>query len=269
MHSRARAERQHRPMQTPRKLSLPGLLVLIAIALVLAYFERQQGGANRGTSGGETAATEAPQRIEARNTGGGGANAPGAFDYYSLVLSWSPTHCETPEGQDDETQCGRGRRYGFIVHGLWPQYTRGYPEECPTRERPYVPQSVIDGMMDIMPSKRLIIHEYRKHGTCSGLAPEGYFGTARRLFKSLKIPDQFRNPQSEQFLSPGDVVAAFVDANPGLKPSMLAVTCRGSRDRFRELRICYSKAGEPIACGRNEEQSGFCRSNRMLVPPVR
>ena len=43
-------------------------------------------------------------------------------------------------------------------------------------------------MLDIMPSKRLIFHEYRKHGTCSGLGVDGYFDLARRLFESVKIP---------------------------------------------------------------------------------
>lgn len=252
-------------MRTPSsQLSWPALLVLIALALALAYFERQ---------GGEEEASAPPAETTTARTaahgGSGAGNVAGDFDYYSLVLSWSPTHCETPEGQDDETQCGRGRRYGFIVHGLWPQYERGYPESCPTRTRPFVPQPVIDGMMDIMPSKRLIIHEYRKHGTCSGLSPEGYFQTTRRLFASLKIPDRFRNPPAEQFLSPGEVVRAFVDANPKLAPAMLAVSCRGARDRFREVRICFSKTGELTACGRNEAQGGLCRSSRMLVPPVR
>jgi ribonuclease T2 len=246
-------------MRTPSRLSWPALLVLIVLALALAYAERQ---------GGEQPSATPQAKTEARTAGGDG-NAPGNFDYYALVLSWSPTHCESPEGQDDATQCGRGRRYGFIVHGLWPQYERGYPESCPTRTRPYVPQPVIDEMMPIMPSKRLIIHEYRKHGTCSGLSPEGYFQTTRRLFASLRIPDAFRNPQSEQFLSPAEVVRAFVDANPGLERSMLAVSCRGARDRFREVRVCFSKTGEPRACGRNEEQRGLCRSDRMLVPPVR
>jgi ribonuclease T2 len=267
MRWRARAGRRRRSMRTPQQLSLPGLLVLIAVALALAYFERQSGGDRSG--GQQQSDSEPPQQIEARNTVGGGSNAPGDFDYYALVLSWSPTHCATPEGQDDETQCGRGRRYGFILHGLWPQYTRGYPEDCPTRERPYVPQPLIDRMMDIMPSKRLIIHEYRKHGTCSGLSPEGYFQTARRLFASLKIPDRFRNPQADQYLAPRDVVDAFVSANPELEPAMLAVSCRGSRDRFRELHVCFSKTGELRRCGSNENQGGLCRSRRMYVPPVR
>ena len=42
------------------------------------------------------------------------------------------------------------------------------------RKRPWVPQSVIDDIRDIMPSKNLIIHEYRAHGTCSGLEPAQY-----------------------------------------------------------------------------------------------
>jgi ribonuclease I len=35
----------------------------------------------------------------------------GKFDYYALVLSWSPSYC-ADEGQDDDTQCNRrdGRR---------------------------------------------------------------------------------------------------------------------------------------------------------------
>lgn len=242
------------------QLTLPGLLALIAVAALLAYLDRGDSGGGGESRGPSTAAAPARSEAEAGN-----------FDYYALVLSWSPTHCASPEGQDDDTQCARrdGRRYAFILHGLWPQYTRGYPENCPTRTRPYVSQSIIDGMMDIMPSKRLIIHEYRKHGTCSGLSPEGYFQTSRRLFASVRIPDRFRNPAHEQFLDPSDVVRAFVAANPQLKPDMMGISCRGSGSRFREVRICFTKTGEPRSCGVNEDQRSLCRSTRMHVPPVR
>src|SRR5689334_13733545 len=66
---------------------------------------------------------------------GSGNSVAGQFDYYALVMSWSPTHCSTPEGEDDAQQCSRrdGRRYAFVLHGLWPQYDRGYPESCRTR----------------------------------------------------------------------------------------------------------------------------------------
>src|SRR5215471_18018763 len=61
-------------------------------------------------------------------------NAPGEFDYYVLSLSWSPSYCEEAEergntGRSQQIQCG-GRPFSFVVHGLWPQYERGYPEYC-------------------------------------------------------------------------------------------------------------------------------------------
>ena len=62
-------------------------------------------------------------------------NVAGKFDYYTLVMSWSPTHCANAEVGRDEQQCARfdGLRYGFVLHGLWPQYEKGYPEACRDR----------------------------------------------------------------------------------------------------------------------------------------
>ena len=44
---------------------------------------------------------------------------PGTFDYYLLSLSWSPAYCLSDPGA---AECNGPRRFGFIVHGLWPQY---------------------------------------------------------------------------------------------------------------------------------------------------
>lgn len=201
----------------------------------------------------------------------GGDNAAGQFAYYALVMSWSPTHCSTPEGEDDAQQCSRrdGRRYAFVLHGLWPQYEQGYPESCRTPRRPFVPQPVIDDMLDIMPSKGLIIHQYRKHGTCSGLDPDAYFRLARRLFQSIQIPDRFANPFEAQFLSPDELVDDLVDSNPKLKPDMVAVSCAGPGNRLKEVRICFTREGELRSCGANEDERKLCRSDRLNVPPVR
>ena len=61
-------------------------------------------------------------------------NAPGEFDFYVLALSWSPSYCEEAAergntGRSQQIQCGRP--YSFVVHGLWPQYERGFPELLP------------------------------------------------------------------------------------------------------------------------------------------
>ncbi len=55
---------------------------------------------------------------------------PGVFDFYVLALSWSPTFCTLTGEQRGNPQCDAGKRLGFVVHGLWPQYDRGYPSEC-------------------------------------------------------------------------------------------------------------------------------------------
>jgi ribonuclease T2 len=198
----------------------------------------------------------------------------GQFDYYMLVLSWSPTHCSEVEAEIEsdrvDAQCAglKGRRYGFILHGLWPQYEKGYPERCPTAWRPFVPEPVIASLGDVMPSRGLVIHEYRTHGTCSGLLPAPYFALARRFFNRIRIPERHRNPFERQFLSPREVMGDFLQANPGLKPGMIAITCGGPGNRLREVRICMTKDGRPRPCG-NANARQICRAGRMQVPPVR
>jgi ribonuclease T2 len=198
------------------------------------------------------------------------ANTAGVFDYYVLVLSWSPTYC-SGSGEDDETQCDRsdGKRYAFVLHGLWPQYEKGYPDSCRTQRRPFVPQATIDGMLDVMPNSGLVVHEYRKHGTCSGMMPIQYFTLARQLYNSIRIPEQYINPFEAQVIAPTDMINDFVRANPKLKPNMISVACGGQGNRLKEVHICFSKEGQPRSCGSNEDQRQMCATQRMLVPPVR
>jgi len=196
---------------------------------------------------------------------------PGQFDYYTLVLSWSPTYCFAAEPGSDDAQCRRsdGMHYGFVLHGLWPQYERGYPESCPTRWRPFVPEPVIASIFDVMPSRRLIIHEYRLHGTCSGLQPGAYFALARQLFNHITIPQRYHNPYETQFVSPRELVGDFLRANPGLRPDMMTIACGGPGNRLRGVRICMTKDGRPRSCGQNESRARLCRASQMHVPPVR
>jgi len=196
-------------------------------------------------------------------------NIAGEFDYYTLVMSWSPTHCLSAESGRDDTQCARsdGMRYGFVLHGLWPQYERNYPLSCRTGWRPFVPETVIRDMLDIMPSRGLVIHEYKAHGTCSGLRPNDYYRLSRLLFSRIKIPKRYQNPMETQFVSPRNLVDEFIAVNPGLKPDMISVTCGRSGDRLLDVRICMTRDGRVRACGQNERNS--CRARRLYVPPVR
>src|SRR5215217_3616878 len=97
-------------------------------------------------------------------------NAPGEFDFYVLALSWSPSYCDAAGERAPKQQCG-ARPFSFVVHGLWPQYDRGFPEYCQV-PAPRLDRNIVSSMLDVMPAPRLIFHEWDRHGTCSGLRSE-------------------------------------------------------------------------------------------------
>lgn len=193
---------------------------------------------------------------------------PGKFDYYALTLSWSPSFCASPAGRNARQQCGAGRRFAFVVHGLWPQFWRGWPQHCRQRA-PYLSNRLIRSLYDIMPSKRLIIHEWKKHGTCSGLQAPDYFNLARSLFAQIKIPARYLSPNRPILTTPQILVEDFVKTNRMLNRNMISVHCGNStrRARLSEIRICFSRKGQLIKCGRNEVRQ--CRARQLVLPPVR
>ena len=194
-------------------------------------------------------------------------NKPGAFDYYVLVLSWMPSYCRT-EGRDrKDGQCEASKPRAFRLHGLWPQYDKGWPESCPIGKRPWVPAKLIEEMRDIMPSKTLIIHEYRVHGTCSGLEPAQYFGVARQLYERVSVPLRFLANDADRLASPDEIEREFLAANPWLEPDMISVTCR--RANLLDIRVCFGRDLFPRACGVNEDQKRLCPAANIAVPPVK
>jgi ribonuclease T2 len=118
-----------------------------------------------------------------------------------------------------------------------------------------------------MPSRHLVIQEYKKHGVCSGLDPQGYFDAARRAYSSIRIPEQFQNPQAPLKVAPEDVQKAFLDANRQLSADGVQIAC--SRDLLREIRICLTKDLTPRACSQNEHDRRLCSYSAVIVPPVR
>ena len=195
-------------------------------------------------------------------------NAPGAFDFYVLSLSWSPSFCEAARergntGRSTQAQCS-GRPYSFVVHGLWPQYERGYPEYC-KRPSPRLDRNVMRGMLDLMPAPGLVYNEWDKHGTCSGLGARGYFETVRKARASVKIPEEYLDLASPKTVTPGEVEEAFIKANPGLSAAAIAVRCDSRR--LGEVRICMNKDLQFRAC--EQVNRSACRRNQIVMPPMR
>jgi len=170
------------------------------------------------------------------------ADAPGRFDYYVLALSWSPQYCASSTAGSDP-QCSRP--FGFVVHGLWPQHERGWPQDCGKGE--WLPESLIERMLPIMPSRKLVLHEWRKHGVCSGLGAEGYFSAVERAYRAVRIPERYRSPRDYLRVSTTQLEADFRAANPALRPDGIALECSGNY--LKEIRLCLDKSLAPRACG--------------------
>jgi ribonuclease T2 len=167
-----------------------------------------------------------------------------------------------PDRAPDQ-QCD-GRPFSFVMHELWPQYERGFPSFCQV-PAPRLDRAIVGSMLDLMPSPRLIFHEWDRHGTCSGLSAQAYFETVRKARAVVKIPADYLEPDKPITVTPDDVAEAFVKANAGLSRASVAVGCDSKR--LNEVRVCLGKDFSFHDCA--EVARRTCRRDRIAMPAVR
>ncbi|WP_347905184.1 ribonuclease T2 [Pseudomonas purpurea] len=184
----------------------------------------------------------------------------GVFDYYLLTLSWSPTFCLTHK---DNEQCS-GKGYGFVLHGLWPQYAKGgWPESCP----PMVALSPAqrEQGLTLFPTQKLLEHEWSKHGTCSGLGASGYLDAADKAVAAVQIPEQLQPFSTSYYFEAQEIARMFRQSNPGIPVDGIAVICKGPE--LSEVRVCMGKDLAFGSCGKGVKTQ--CRAGDIRVPPSR
>lgn len=187
----------------------------------------------------------------------------GEFDYYVLALSWQPTWCAVEGDARGAPECREAGR-GWSLHGLWPQFHRGWPAHCPTAKRP-PNRAMTAEMVDIMGSSGLAWYQWKKHGSCTGLDAAEYYALSREAYDRVVRPEVFRKLKDPVKLPAKVVEDAFLKANPDWEPDMLTITCR--EGRIQEARLCLSKDLEPVPCGRDAVRD--CRMTNALFAPVR
>ena len=165
---------------------------------------------------------------------------------YTLALSWAPEYCRGRETRAaDRRQCsGDSGRFGFVVHGLWPEGSgTAWPQWCSARP---VSSRELARNLCMTPSAALAAHEWAKHGSCMARTPEGYFKATRALWNSLSWPDYDRISRDAE-LTAGDIRQAFADANRSWEPEHVGLMVN-ERGWLEEMRLCYGGDFMPARC---------------------
>lgn len=180
---------------------------------------------------------------------------------YTLAINWAPNYCrENGARESARFQCGGGNRFGWTLHGLWPDGEgKAWPQYCaPAR---IVSPRTIRVNLCATPSVQLIQHEWAKHGTCmAGYTPERYFGRATTLYGRLRYPDM--DALSRRPLTAGGVALAMARVNPGLTADMMRVTA-DRRGWLDEIWICMDRRFRYARCPAH--QGGLARTSRVRV----
>lgn len=154
---------------------------------------------------------------------------------YTLALTWSPGYCRAHGDEPGRAfQCGSDNRFGFTLHGLWPD-GRGklWPQYCQRTD--ILPPALIAKTMCATPSAQLIQHEWAKHGTCMKTTPQAYFQRSTTLYAAIRYPDM--DALSRGDLTVGAFKQAFAAKNRAIPASAIRVTT--TRDGWLdELWLC-------------------------------
>ncbi len=192
----------------------------------------------------------------------------GQFDFYTLSLSWSPAYCATarPSAGNNE-QCNTQQPFGFIVHGLWPQYNNGsWPQYCrPNAERVQDDDVVL--VKSAIPSKKLQQHEWQKHGTCVTNTAREYFTLVHQAFSRIALPDMFEVPSKPLFRTVYAMQQAFMAKNPTLNPQSLQFICERNASVLREVRVCFDKNLNSMACPKPAKTACSTTQTIRIVAP--
>ena len=190
--------------------------------------------------------------------------AAGTFDYYVAALSWSPSWCALTGDARNSPQCRDNAGFGWILHGLWPQYENGWPSYCRTNTRNPSRKDTAE-QADLFGTDGNAWHQWNKHGRCTGLTSDDYYRLARTAYDRINRPDVFRQIDTPIRLPAHVVEEAFLEANPTLSPDQITITCKAGR--IQEVRICLTRTLTPRACGTDVRRD--CTMDDALMAPIR
>ncbi len=176
-----------------------------------------------------------------------GQNNTAKADSFMFAVSYAPDFCQYQKSKADKDkkplpiqfrrQCVPVNKYGWVIHGLWPQNSKAkevkeHPRFC-KGDLPKVDENILKKYLAKSPGKQLLQAEWEKHGSCAFEKAEDYFKKQEELFDSLKLP---KGLPSEKELK-----AYIQQHNPQFKGKNM-IKSHG------EIRLCYSLDYKAIDC---------------------
>jgi ribonuclease I len=205
-----------------------GVAAALSIALLSALFafQRRDPPAPRGDGSLAPAAAQVPLERD-------GQPPPlrrDAFDFYLLALTIHPAFCA--DGNLGKRECRDGGGGPLVIHGLWPENLKSgaYPRDCPAGRLALAPELTRE-LAAYMPgmASDLHVHEWRKHGGCSGLDDDEYF---RRTLALARALDRALHPilttHAGRRITAAQLRAAADSRQPGLGATF-TLHCRSLR----------------------------------------
>ena len=177
---------------------------------------------------------------------------------YTLAISWTPQFCK--ERGADSFQCGAGNRFGFVLHGLWPDGAgKDWPQYC--RPVELLSEATIRSTLCATPSAQLQQHEYAKHGSCMNGSADDYFRRSTGLFGRLRFPDMDALSRRGG-LTVASLSTAIARANPGIAPGMMRITTTKG-GWLDEIWLCLDLNFAYRVCGR--DAGGAASTTRVKI----
>lgn len=158
--------------------------------------------------------------------------APSAeFDFYLLAMTMHPAFCR--DGHGSKPECRARQPRPLVIHGLWPENLAPgrYPRHCPAPDLD-LDAELARRLAQFMPgmADNLHEHEWRKHGSCSGLDDDDYFARSISLAGAVEaaLRPELTTLAGRQ-VTPAALRAAADQWQPGIGAT-LTFHCRTLRD---------------------------------------
>lgn len=182
-----------------------------------------------------------------------------SFGLYVLAESWAPSFCCK---KPDRGECqGLATAFGgthLTLHGLWPNYTddeaRGkrkpYPEDCGPDESAPVPKE----MSELAPGyafDHLGDHEYKTHGSCTGMTKAAYFATEVAAMKAIPTPAKLTAAVG------ATIALAELEASFNVPATSVLLSC-DAHCQLEQVSFCLATdAKTPVPCPTNVTKARY------------